>query len=118
MQRQHLTAAPQAPVPLDPEAHITHHIARRVADLVGRVEIHSIDGQDARQWQVYREVGVRLPAPTLVRGAVNGHHMELSTDEQGRTMGRCDCTAAQHGLMCCHIVSLAVHAVTLGWEAA
>jgi hypothetical protein len=61
---------------------------------------------------------VRLPRPRLVRGTVNGHRLELSTDEYGRTVGRCDCPAAGYRHLCSHLLALAVHAVTLGWEAA
>jgi hypothetical protein len=53
-----------------------------------------------------------------VRGTVGSHRLELSTDDHGRALGRCDCRAARFGLVCSHLLALAVHAVTLGWEAA
>jgi hypothetical protein len=80
--------------------------------------VRSVDGHDARTYRAYRDAGVRLPRPRLVRGTVNGHRLELSTDEYGRALGRCDCPAAGYGLLCSHLLALAVHAVTLGWEAA
>jgi hypothetical protein len=118
MQRQHLTTAPQAPVILDPQAHVSRHIARRVRELVGQVRVWSIDGQDARERRDLLAAGRRFRRPRLVRGTVGTHRLELSTDEYGRAVGRCDCTAARYGLVCSHLYALAVHAVTLGWEAA
>jgi hypothetical protein len=111
-------SAPHAPVVIDPEAHVSRHIARRVRELIGQVRVWSIDGHDLRQYRAYKDAGVRLPRPTLVRGTVGTHRLELSTDQFGRALGRCDCTAARYGRVCSHLLALAVHAVTLGWEAA
>jgi hypothetical protein len=118
MQSKSPTAAPHPPVVLDPEAHISRHIARRVRELIHQVRVWSVDGHDLRQYRAYKDAGVRLPRPTLVPGTVGTHRLELSTDQFGRALGRCDCTAARYGLRCSHLLALAVHAVTLGWEAA
>jgi len=104
MQRQHLTTAPQAPVILDPQAHVSRHVARRVRELIGQVRVWSIDGMDARERRDLLAVG--------------GHRLELATDDHGRALGRCDCRAARFGVVCSHLLALAVHAVALGWEAA
>jgi hypothetical protein len=71
-----------------------------------------------RHVKVYADTGRRFPPPRLVRGTVGTHRLELSTDEHGRAVGRCDCRAARFGMVCSHLLALAVHAVTLGWEAA
>jgi hypothetical protein len=93
-------------------------VARRTAELVGVAHVASVDGQEARTYRAYREAGVRLPRPRLVRGCVGTHRIELTRDEYGRALGRCDCKAAGYGLLCSHLLALAVHAVTLGWVAA
>jgi hypothetical protein len=93
-------------------------VARRCAELVKVARIASVDGHESRTYRAYFEAGVRLPRPTLVRGAVAGHRLELSRDEYGRALGRCDCQAAGYGVLCSHLLALAVHAVTLGWVAA
>jgi hypothetical protein len=118
MQRQHLTAAPHAPVILDPQAHVSRHVARRVRELIHEVRVWSIDGMDARERRDLLAAGRRFPRPRLVRGTVGSHRLELSTDDHGRAVGRCDCRAVRYGLVCSHLLALAVHAVTLGWEAA
>jgi hypothetical protein len=118
MQRQHATTAPSEPVVLDPQAHISRHIARRTRELIGQVRVWSIDGMDARERRDLLAAGRRFPRPRLVRGTVGTHRLELSTDQFGRALGRCDCTAARYGRVCSHLLALAVHAVTLGWEAA
>ena len=115
---QHATTAPFPPVVIDPQAHISRHIARRTAELVRVARVASVDGHDARQYRAYVAAGVRLPRPTLVRGSVNAHRLELSTDEYGRAIGRCDCPAAGYGHLCSHLLALAVHAACLGWAAA
>ena len=38
-----------APVILDPQAHVSRHIARRTRDLIGQVRVWSVDGQDIRE---------------------------------------------------------------------
>jgi hypothetical protein len=106
-----------APVILDPHAHVSRHVTRRVRELIGQVRVWSVDGHDLRQYRAYLEAGVRLPRPTLVRGTVATHRLELSTDDFGRAVGCCDCRAARFGMVCSHLLALAVHAVTLGWEA-
>jgi len=118
MQRQHLTPAPQVPVILDPQAHVSRYIARRVRELIHEVRVWSVDGQDIRERRDLLAAVRRFPRPRLVRGTVGSHRLELSTDEYGRAVGRCDCRAARFGLVCSHLLALAVHAVTLGWEAA
>jgi hypothetical protein len=118
MQQKHPTAAPQAPVVLDPQAHVSRYMARRVRELIGQVRVWSIDGMDARERRDRLAAGRRFPRPQLVRGTVGRHRLELSTDQFGRALGRCDCAAARYGRMCSHLLALAVHAVTLGWEAA
>jgi hypothetical protein len=118
MPGKHVTTAPRSPIVLNPQAHISRHIATRTRELIGVARVRSVDGHDARTYRAYRDAGVRLPRPRLVRGTVNGHRLELSTDEYGRALGRCDCPAAGYGLLCSHLLALAVHAVTLGWEAA
>jgi hypothetical protein len=123
MQRKSSTAAPFPPrsprsLVIDPQAHISRHVARRTAELVCQARIHSVDGHDARTYRAYREAGVRLPRPRLVRGTVAAHRLELSRDDYGRALGRCDCKAAGFGLLCSHLLALAVHAITLGWTAA
>jgi hypothetical protein len=107
-----------ASVILDPQARISRHVARRTAELVQVARIASVDGHDARTYRAYREAGVRLPRPRLMRGTVAAHRLELSTDEYGRAVGRCDCKAAGYGVLCSHLLALAVHAVTLGWVGA
>ena len=118
MQRNSLTTAPQAPVILDPQAHVSRHVARRVRELIGQVRVWSIDGMDARERRDLLAAGRRFPRPRLVRGTVGGHRLELATDDHGRALGRCDCRAARFGVVCSHLLALAVHAVALGWEAA
>jgi hypothetical protein len=107
-----------APVILDPQAHVSRHIARRTRELIGQVRIWSIDGQDIRERRDLLAAGRRFPRPRLVRGTVGTHRLELSTDDLGRAVGHCDCRAARFGMVCSHLLALAVHAVTLGWEAA
>jgi hypothetical protein len=107
-----------APVILDPQAHVSRHIARRTRELIGQVRVWSIDGQDIRERRDLVAAGRRFPRPRLVRGTVGAHRLELSTDDFGRAVGRCDCRAVRFGLVCSHLLALAVHAVTLGWEAA
>jgi hypothetical protein len=107
-----------APVILDPQAHVSRHIARRTRELIGQVRIWSIDGQDIRERRDLLAAGRTFPRPQLVRGTVGTHRLELSTDDFGRAVGRCDCRAARFGLVCSHLLALAVHAVALGWEAA
>jgi hypothetical protein len=109
---------PAGTVIIDPEAHVSRYVARRTRELVGQVRVWSIDGHDLRQYRAYLEAGVRLGRPTLVRGTVGRHRLELSTDDHGRAVGRCDCNAARYGLRCAHLLALAVHAVSLGWEGA
>jgi hypothetical protein len=109
---------PPAPIILDPQAQVSRHVAHRVRELIDQVRVWSIDGQDARERRDLLAAGRRLPRPRLVRGTVGSHRLELSTDEYGRAVGRCDCRAARFGLVCSHLLALAVHAVTLGWEAA
>ena len=77
-----------------------------------------MDGTDARERRDLLAAGRSFPRPRLVRGTVGAHRLELSTDDQGRTVGRCDCPASRYGLRCAHLLALAVHAVTLGWEPA
>jgi hypothetical protein len=109
---------PFPPLILNPQARISRHIARRTADLVRVARVWSVDGHDARTYRAYRDAGVRLPRPRLIRGTVATHRLELATDEYGRSVGRCDCKAAGYRLLCSHLLALAVHAITLGWEAA
>jgi hypothetical protein len=120
MQQQSPTRAPHAPVILDPEAHVSRHIARRVRQLIEQRQVRpwSVNGIDLRQYRAYVEAGVKLPTPTLMRGTVGAHRVELSTDDYGRALARCDCTAASYGLRCAHVIAFAVVAVTLGWRAA
>jgi hypothetical protein len=115
------TRPPRPPFPplvIDPQAHISRHIARRTAELVQVARIASVDGQEARTYRAYREAGVRLPQPRLVRGCVGAHRIELTVDEFGRPVGHCDGPAAGYGHLCSHLLALAVHAVTLGWTGA
>jgi hypothetical protein len=107
-----------ATVMLDPQAHVSRHIARRTRELIGLVRVRSVDGQDIRERRDLLAAGRRFSRPRLVRGTVGIHRLELSTDDFGRAVGRCDCRAARFGLVCSHLLALAVHAVTLGWEAA
>jgi hypothetical protein len=118
MQQQHGTTAPHAPVVIDPQAHVSRYMAKRVRELIGQVRVWSVDGHDLRQYRAYKAAGVRLPRPTLVRGTVASHRLELSTDQFGRALGRCDCRAAGFGQLCSHLLALAVHAISIGWEAA
>jgi hypothetical protein len=109
---------PAAAVILDPQAHVSRHIARRTRELIDQVRIWSVDGQDIRERRDLLAAGRRFPRPRLVRGTVGRHRLELSTDDFGRAVGCCDCRAARFGMVCSHLLALAVHAVTLGWEAA
>ena len=109
---------PAGTVIIDPEAHVSRYVARRTRELVGQVRVWSIDGQDIRERRDLLAAGRRFPPPRLVRGTVGRHRLELSTDEYGRAVGYCDCRAARFGLVCSHLLALAVHAVALGWEAA
>jgi hypothetical protein len=113
-----MRAGQPSTVVLDPQAAVSRHIARRVRKLIGQVRVWSIDGQDIRERRDLLAAGRRFPRPRLVRGTVGTHRLELSTDDHGRALGRCDCRAAGFGLVCSHLLALAVHAVTLGWEAA
>jgi len=113
-----MRAEPPSTVILDPQAHVSRHIARRVRGLIHEVRVWSVDGQDIRERRDLLAAGRRFPRPRLVRGTVGSHRLELSTDEYGRAVGCCDCRAACFGMVCSHLLALAVHAVTLGWEAA
>ena len=106
------------PVILDPQAYVSRHIARRTRELIGQIRVWSMDGQDIRERRDLLATGRRLPHPRLVRGTVGTHRLELSTDDFGRAVGYCDCRAAHFGMVCSHLLALAVHAVTLGWVAA
>jgi hypothetical protein len=107
-----------APVILDPQAHVSRYIARRTRELIGQVRVWSVDGQDIRERRDLVAAGRRFPRAGLVRGTVGTHRLELSTDDFGRAVGCCDCRAAGFGMVCSHLLALAVHAVTLGWEGA
>jgi hypothetical protein len=118
MHRKSSTAAPSPPVIIDPDAHASRHVARRTRALIDQVRVWSIDGQDIRERRDLLAAGRRFPRPRLIRGTVGTYRLELSTDEHGRAVGRCDCRAARYGLVCSHLLALAVHAITLGWVAA
>jgi hypothetical protein len=118
MRKQHPTTAPQAPVIIDPQAHVSRHIARRVRELIHEVRVWSIDGQDIRERRDLLAAGRTFPRPRLIRGTVGTHRLQIETNAWGQAEGRCDCRAARFGLVCSHLLALAVHAVTLGWEAA
>ena len=107
-----------APVILDPQAHVSRYIARRTRELIGQVRVWSVDGQDIRERRDLVAAGRRFPRARLVRGTVGTHRLELSSDDFGRAVGCCDCRAAGFGMVCSHLLALAVHAVTLGWEGA
>jgi hypothetical protein len=113
-----MRAGQRSTVVIDPQAHVSRYVARRVRELIGQTSVWSIDGIEAREYRDLLAAGRRFPRPTLVRGTVSKHRLELSTDEYGRALGRCDCTAARYSLRCSHLLALAVHAVALGWEAA
>jgi hypothetical protein len=109
---------PFPPLVLNPQAHISRHIARRTAELIKVARIASVDGHDARTYRAYRDAGVRLPQPRLLRGAVGEYRLELTRNEYGQALGRCSCRAASYSVLCSHLLALAAHAITLGWTAA
>jgi hypothetical protein len=106
-----------APVILDPQAHVSRHIARRTRELIGQVRVWSIDGQDLRERRDLLATGRRFPSPRLLRGTVRRHRVELRLDTFGATVGRCDCQASRWGRLCSHLLAFAVIAVAeLRWE--
>ena len=106
-----------APVILDPQAHVSRHIARRTRELIGQVRVRSVDGQDIRERSDLLAAGRRFPTPRLLRGTVRRHRVELSLDTFGATVGRCDCQASRWGRLCSHLLAFAVIAVAeLRWE--
>jgi hypothetical protein len=107
-----------ATVIIDPNAAVSRHVARRVRELIGEVRVWSIDGMDARERRDLLAAGRRFPRPRVVRGTVGAHRLQIETNAWGQAEGRCDCRAARYGMVCSHLLALAVHAVTLGWEAA
>jgi hypothetical protein len=117
MQQQSPTRVHRAPVVIDPDAHVSRHVARRTAALIAQTRVWSIDGLDLRQYRAYRAAGVNLAIPRLVRGTVAGHRCQLETDPYGVALGTCDCKAAGHGLRCSHLLALAVQrSPSAGWR--
>jgi hypothetical protein len=123
MQHPSTTTARRAAtgVVIDPQAPVSTHLTRRTRELLEarRVRVWSIDGMDARERRDLLAAGRRFPHPRLVRGTVGGHRCELSVDDFGVVVGRCDCEASRWGRLCCHLLALAVVAVAeLGFEGA
>jgi hypothetical protein len=123
MQHSSITTArrPSTGVVIDPDASVSAYVGRRTRELLEarRVKVWSIDGMDARERRDLLAAGRRFSRPRLVRGTVGGHRCELSVDDFGVVVGRCDCEASRWGRLCCHLLALAVVAVAeLGFEGA
>jgi hypothetical protein len=108
------TATPHAPIAgvvIDPETPVSRHLVRRTRELIPLVLPGSIDGMDARERRDLLAAGRRFPPPRLLRGNCNGHRCELSVDDYGLTVGRCDCQASRWGQLCAHLLAFSVVAV-------
>ena len=74
------------PFLLDPQAHVSAHIARRTRELIGQVRVWSVDGQDIRERRDMLAAGRRFPRPRLVRGTVGRHRLESWPRKAGRPL--------------------------------
>jgi hypothetical protein len=96
---------------IEPEASVSRYLVRRTRELIPFVLPGSIDGMGARERRDLLAAGRQFPPPRLFRGTCNGHRCELSVDEYGQTIGRCDCRASRWGRLCSHLLAFSVVAV-------
>jgi hypothetical protein len=114
-----MTARRPSTVVIDPGMAVSRYLGRKVRQLIESRAVmpRNIDGQDIRERRDLLAAGRRFPRPTLLRGTVGRHRVELSIDSFGATVGRCDCEASRWGRLCSHLLATAVIAVAeLRWE--